>query len=129
MYCVYLNLTTFCFSVPYSLSIEKNNDKKATTKNYLPILFFFFWLSIQPQTHTHTYTPTHTHTHTYIYIYIYMYIYVCMYVYIIYIYKYIYIYIYIFGLIFLTKPFCIWPKCQDKNLNILKTEKGFKGET
>ena len=117
MYCVYLNLTTFCFSVPYSLSIEKNNDKKATTKNYLPILFFFFWLSIQPQ----------THTHTHIYIYIYMYIYVCMYVYIIYIYK--YIYIYIFGLLFLTKPFCIWPKCQDKNLNILKTEKGFKGET
>ena len=35
---VYLNLTRFCFSVPYALCIEKNNGKKVTTYYYLPTL-------------------------------------------------------------------------------------------
>ena len=29
---VYLNLTRFCFIVPYALCIEKNNDKKSSKK-------------------------------------------------------------------------------------------------
>ena len=32
MICVYLNLTRFCFSVPYALCIEKNNVKKSKQK-------------------------------------------------------------------------------------------------
>ena len=29
---VYLNLTRFCFIVPYAVCIEKNNDKKSSKK-------------------------------------------------------------------------------------------------
>ena len=39
---VYLNLTRFCFGVPYALDVEKNDDKKSKKlkNSHLPTLIF-----------------------------------------------------------------------------------------
>ena len=81
------NLSSFCFSVPYTLCREKNNYQKSNKKT-LP----FYPNFIEKLTPN---TQTYTHAH-YIYMYIYIYIYICIYMYIYIFSLYICFYIYIF---------------------------------
>ena len=55
---VFKNLTRFCFSVPYALCIEKNNDKK---NNKILPSYTSFIKQLTPNTETHTHKHTHTH--------------------------------------------------------------------